>query len=183
MFYFSSQVVSCILGGFFSTELSGKPLYLVCIIIRMCSVLSHTTYLKPELLNHHATVCYEWLAGGWDVNLGPCFRMGSLKQMKFLSNLSFVRITCLQICSVQFSCSVMSDSLWLHEPQNARPPWPSPTPGVHPNPCPLCRWCHPAISSSVEISSRKLEIPGNISCKDGLNKGQKWYASNRSRRY
>ena len=43
----------------------------------------------------------------------------------------------------------MSDSLWPHEPQNARPLCPSPTPGVHPNPCPLSRWCRPIISSSV----------------------------------
>ena len=51
--------------------------------------------------------------------------------------------------SVQFSRSVISDSLWPHESQHARPPCPSPTPGVHPNPCPLSRWCHPTISSSV----------------------------------
>ena len=51
--------------------------------------------------------------------------------------------------SVQFSRSVMSDSLQPHELQHARPPCPSPTPGVHPNPCPLCWWCHPTISSSV----------------------------------
>ena len=51
--------------------------------------------------------------------------------------------------SVQFSHSVMSDSLWPHEPQHARPPCPSLTPGVHPNPCPLSRWCHPTISSSI----------------------------------
>ena len=51
--------------------------------------------------------------------------------------------------SVQFSHSVVSDSLQSHEPQHARPPCPSPTPGVHPNSCPLSRWCHPAISSSV----------------------------------
>ena len=43
----------------------------------------------------------------------------------------------------------MSDSLWPHELQHARPPCPSPTPGVYPNPCALSRWCHPAISSSV----------------------------------
>ena len=49
----------------------------------------------------------------------------------------------------QFSCSVMSDSLQLHEPQHTRPPCPSPTPRVHPNSCPLNRWCHPTISSSV----------------------------------
>ena len=54
-----------------------------------------------------------------------------------------------QFSSVQFSHSVVSDSLRPHGPQHDRPPCPSPTPGVHPNPCPLSRWCHPAISSSV----------------------------------
>jgi len=43
----------------------------------------------------------------------------------------------------------MSDSLWHHGLQHARPPCPSPTPWVHPNSCPLSRWCHPTISSSV----------------------------------
>ena len=51
--------------------------------------------------------------------------------------------------SVQFSCSVVSDSLRPRESQHARPPCPSPTPGVYPNSCPLSRWCHPAISFSV----------------------------------
>ena len=45
--------------------------------------------------------------------------------------------------------SVQSDSLRPHELQHARPPCPSPTPGVHPNPCPSNRWCHPTTSSSV----------------------------------
>ena len=43
----------------------------------------------------------------------------------------------------------MSNSLQLHELQHARPPCPSPTPGDYPNSCPLSRWCHPTISSSV----------------------------------
>ena len=51
--------------------------------------------------------------------------------------------------SVQFRCSVVSDSLWPYEPRHARPSCPSPTPGVHPNPCPLSRWCHPTTSFSV----------------------------------
>ena len=51
--------------------------------------------------------------------------------------------------SAQFSHLVMSDSLQPHELQHTRPPCPSLTPGVHPNPCPLCRWCHPTVSSSV----------------------------------
>ena len=53
------------------------------------------------------------------------------------------------IKSVQFSCSVMSDSLRPHELQHARPPCPSPTPIVHPNPCPSSQWCHSIILSSV----------------------------------
>ena len=51
--------------------------------------------------------------------------------------------------SIQFSRSVVSDSLRPHEPQHAKPPCPSPTPRVHPNPCPLSQWCHLTISSSV----------------------------------
>ena len=51
--------------------------------------------------------------------------------------------------SVQFSCSLMSNCLWPHELQHSRLPCPSPTPGVHPNPGPLSRWCHLTISSSV----------------------------------
>ena len=54
-----------------------------------------------------------------------------------------------RIYSVQFSRSVVFNSLRPHESQNTRPPCPSPTPRVHPNPCPLSWWCHPIISSSV----------------------------------
>ena len=53
------------------------------------------------------------------------------------------------ISSVQFSHSFMSDSLWPHEPEHARPPCPSPIPRVYPNSCPLSPWCHLTISSSV----------------------------------
>ena len=64
------------------------------------------------------------------------------------------------ISSVQFSCSVMSDSLRLLEPQHARPPCPSPTLGVHPNPCPSSWWCHPTISSSaIPFSSCPQSFP------------------------
>ena len=62
--------------------------------------------------------------------------------------------------SVQFSHSVVSDSLQPHGLQHARPPCPSPTPGVHSNSCPLSRWCHPAISSSViPFSSCLQSVP------------------------
>ena len=56
---------------------------------------------------------------------------------------------CTHLSSVQFSHSVVSDSLWPHESQHARPPCPSPTPGVHSKSRPSSRWCHPTISSSA----------------------------------
>ena len=69
-----------------------------------------------------------------------------------------------QFSSVQFSCSVVSDSLRPHESQHARPPSPSPTPRVHPNPCPLSQWCHPAISFSVvPFSSCPQSFPASRS--------------------
>ena len=61
------------------------------------------------------------------------------------------------LSSVQLSHSVVSDSLRPHEPQHARPPCPSPTPGVYPNSCPFSWWCHPTISSSVVPFSSCLQ--------------------------
>ena len=66
--------------------------------------------------------------------------------------------------SVQFSCSVMSDSLQPHKSQHARPPCPSPTPGVHPDSRPLSQWCHSAISFSVvPFSSCPQSLPASES--------------------
>ena len=72
-----------------------------------------------------------------------------------LMRLDSEELQCLSVDSsflfslVQFSCSVVSDSLRPHEPQHARPPCPSPTPRVYSNSCPLSQWCHPTISPSV----------------------------------
>ena len=64
--------------------------------------------------------------------------------------------------SVQFSCSVVSNSLRPHESQHTRPLCPSPTPGVHSKSCPSSRWCHPAISSSViPFSSCPQSLPAS----------------------
>ena len=63
------------------------------------------------------------------------------------SGISYLRTYLVHL--VQFSRSVVSDSLRPHEPQHARPPCLPPTPGVHPNSCPLSQWCHPTTSSSV----------------------------------
>ena len=72
------------------------------------------------------------------INITPC------KTISFFFNAQQYTIS-----SVQFNRSIVSDSLRPYESQHARPPCPSPTPGVHPNPCPWSWWCHPAISSSV----------------------------------
>ena len=70
-------------------------------------------------------------------------------------------ITC-TLSSVQFSRSVMSDSLRAHESQYARPPCPSPTPGVHSDSWSSSQWCHPAISSSVvPFSSCHQSLPAS----------------------
>ena len=69
-----------------------------------------------------------------------------------------------QFYSVQFSRSVVSDSLRPHDSQHARPPCPSPTPGVHSNSCASSQWCHSAISSSViPFSSHFQSFPASVS--------------------
>ena len=76
--------------------------------------------------------------------------------------MSLIKITFKCLSSVQFSRSVMSDSLRPHESQHARPPCPSLTPRVYSNSCPLSRWCHPAISSSVvPFSSCPQSLPAS----------------------
>ena len=70
----------------------------------------------------------------------------------------------LKFSSLQFSHSVMSNSLRPHEAQHARPPCPSPAAGVYPNACPLSWWCHPTISSSiVPFSSCPQSFPASES--------------------
>ena len=77
------------------------------------------------------------------------------------------RKTMANLSSVQFSHSVMSDSLRPHEPQHARPLGPSQTPRVHPNPCPLCQWCHPTVSSFVvPFSSCPQSFPASYLSND-----------------
>ena len=77
---------------------------------------------------------------------------------------NFTWLLFLQFSSVQFSRSVVSDSLRNHESQHARPPCPSPTPGVYPNSRASSWWCHPAISSSVvPFSSCPQALPASRS--------------------
>ena len=77
------------------------------------------------------------------------------------------------ISSVQFSRSVVSDSLWPHELQHSGPPSPSQTPGVYSNLCPSSQWCHPAISPSViPFSSCPQSLPASGSFPTSLH--MKW---------
>ena len=81
-----------------------------------------------------------------------------------LSNLRNLRTLLLFSRSVQFSRSVVSDSLWPHESQHTRPPCPSPSPGVHSDSRPSSPWCHPAISPSVvPFSSCPQSLPASES--------------------
>ena len=82
----------------------------------------------------------------------------------FLALTTIIIWLSLSFSSVQFSRSVVSDSLRPHESQHTRPPCPSPTPGVHSDSCPSSQWCHPAISSSVvPFSSCPQSLPASES--------------------
>ena len=92
----------------------------------------------------------------WNIYLSHFQHTSYIKKLVFCLQIfaSFCMWLCFWcFCSVQFSCSVVSDSLWPQELQHARPPCPSPTPGIHPNPRASSRWCHPTIASSVVFLS------------------------------
>ena len=104
----------------------------------------------------------------WMLNFKSAFSLSSFTFKRLFSSSSF---SALEWChldiwdywySVQFSRSVVSDTLQPHEPQHARPPCPSPTLGVYPNSCPSSRWCHPTISSSfISFSSCPQSLPAS----------------------
>ena len=101
--------------------------------ILMCVYIN--THICIYLISKHPSICFN----------------------TFVAFLDFLTLQ-----SIQFSRSVLSSSLQPHELQHARPPCPSPTPGVYPNPCPSSRWCHPAISSSVApFSSCPQSLPAS----------------------
>jgi len=82
----------------------------------------------------------------------------------FIQSLVQQTFTECPLSSVQFGCSVVSDSLWPRESQHARPPCPSPTPRVHSDSRPSNQWCHPANSSSViPFSSCPQSLPASES--------------------
>ena len=111
-------------------------------------------YAKPRGLKHNIQISIH----------SKHFFPGTFYQMSMILGKSFtLRISNDRLhLSVQFSHSVVSDSLQPHESQHAKPPCPSPTPRVHPNSCPSSRCCHPAISSSViPFSSCPQSLPAS----------------------
>ena len=95
-------------------------------------------------------------------------KYGDFQELDFLTFMAMPPVgCCLTWCCVQFSSSVMSDSLQPHGLQHTRPPCPSPTPGIYSNSCLLSQWCHPTISSSViPFSSHLQSFPASGSFPD-----------------
>ena len=153
--------VSCIASRFFihwatweGRLLLSKPYF--CLLCSLKSLTDHAE-CGPGGGRVHPTVAFPPLSsncrGQQFSRNWVCFHQGCHHCVGWL-----------QFSSVQFSRSVVSNSLRPHESQHARPPCPSPTPGVHSNSCPSSWWCHPAISSSViSFSSRPQSLPASES--------------------
>ena len=93
----------------------------------------------------------EWVA------ISSCRGSSQPRDWTWISHIAGRFYTILATTSVLFSHSVMSDSLWPHGLQHAKLPCPSPTPRAYSNSCPLSRWCHPTISSSIVPFSSHLQ--------------------------
>ena len=124
-----------------------------------------------RMSNSRWVITPSWLSGSvrsllYSYSLYSChfflISSASVRSIPFLSFFMLIFAWKVPFSSVHFSRSVVSDSLWPHELQHARPPCPSPTLGVHPNSCPSSRWCHPAIPSSVvPFSSCPQSLPAS----------------------
>ena len=105
-----------------------------------------------------------WEQWGWSLRAVSALGRVNLKQLMCICDpLEENNIYILSQTSVQFSCSVVSHSLWPHGLQHSRLPCPSPTPRASSNSCPLSRWCHPTISSSVVPFSCLQSFPASES--------------------
>ena len=108
-----------------------------------------------------------WEEDVWEYKVTPNLSRGVAWRTVTHLRISKKKLGCVEMLSpssVQFSCSVMSDSLWPYGLQHASPPCPSPAAGVYSNSCPLGWWCHPTISSSViNLSSCLQSFPASES--------------------
>ena len=116
----------------------------MCVCVCVCVWLCHDFFIHSSIYGPLGYFHVLPIVNNVAMNTAEqCFHVLWLNTWKW---------NCWIISSVQFSRSVMSDSLWPHESQYTRPPCPSPTPGVHSDSCSSGRWCHPVISSSVAPS-------------------------------
>ena len=136
-----------------STEILSPPVALFIVMLPKAHLISHY-----RMSGSRWVITPSWLSGLWRSFLYSSYvyschlvliPFASVRAIQFLSFIVSIFACNFSFSSVQFSRSVVSNSLRPHEPQHARPPCLSPTPGVYPNSCPLSRWCHPTISSSV----------------------------------
>ena len=129
--------------------LNGKNYYRTCRQPMMLNVYTSKPKVTIKITNENLKLVIQesWLKGVI-INIWLIHRKAGKKENKV----------------VQFSCSIMSDSLRPHELQHARPPYPSPTLRIHSNSCPSSWWYHPAISSSViPFSSCPQSLPASES--------------------
>ena len=130
------------ISGRFVTIWATREAHIIVLLASSCSIRDNLGNLKEEKA-HFTSVSYR----------------KTLKAQKSCWGY-FTIFLCYS--TVQFSCSVVSDSLWPHALQHARPPCPSPTPRAYSNSCPLSWWCHPTISSFVvPFSSCLLSFPAS----------------------
>ena len=148
--------VSCLKAGPLPTELPWKSMYLpihmyIYIHMYISKYMYMSTYMYITIYMYIQVFVYIYIF---------------LYIYMYFNIFTYIYICFNVYVSVQFSRSVVSDSLHPHELQHARPPCPSPTPGVHPNPCPSSQWWNPTISSSVvPFSSCPQSFPASGSFK------------------
>ena len=130
-----------------------------------CPVLGKMTVFCLNQLKKWSWIFRSIILIDWHIQNCQPYKNVIQNNAKNVSSCNIIHVyVCVhQFSSVQFSPSVMSDSLWPHESQHARPPCPSPTPGAHWDSRPSSQWCHPAISSSVvPFSSCPQSLPASV---------------------
>jgi len=142
IWFFSLCFLMSLANGLFILFIFLKNQLLALLICAMVSFVSSAFFSALIFVIYFLLVTLGLLISSFY----SCFRCRV--RLFFLNFLLFLEVG-FYCYSVQFSRSVVSDSLWPHDLQHGRPPCPSPTPRIHSNPCPLCRWCHTTISSSV----------------------------------
>ena len=111
--------------------------------------------LEKETATHSSVLAWRI---PWTEEPGGLQSVGSQRVGHDWVTLLYYTILYYKMCSVQFSPSVMGDSLWPHGLQHARPPCPSPTPGVHSNARPSSRWCHPYSLAKQSLNLRLVPV-------------------------